>query len=93
MCAKKLEEAKKCLMDGFTSQNHESRHHRNRRKIEAEEQNKKKIVGVESKNEIKIPEKKIVAVESKNEIKIPEKKIVGIESKSEIQIPERKIES
>ena len=59
MCAKKLEEAKKCLMDGFTSQNHESRHHRNRRKTEAEEQSKKKLTIAEPKNETKIPEQKI----------------------------------
>jgi hypothetical protein len=46
MCAKKVEEAKKCLRGGFTSENHENKQsniNRIRRKTETEEQNKKKI--------------------------------------------------
>ena len=46
MCAKKVEEAKKCLRGGFTSENHESKQstiNRTRRKTEAEEESKKKI--------------------------------------------------
>ena len=42
MCAKQLEEAKKCLMDGFTSQNHESRSNRQARKIEERKERDKK---------------------------------------------------
>ena len=46
MCAKKVEEAKKCLRGGFSSENHDSKQstiNRIRRKTEAEEQSKKKI--------------------------------------------------
>ena len=46
MCAKKVEEAKKCLRGGFTSEIHESKQstvNRTRRKTEVEEQSKKKI--------------------------------------------------
>ena len=57
MCAKKVEEAKKCLRGGFTSENHESKQstiNRTRRKTEAEEESKKKIaelVGEQTESE------------------------------------------
>ena len=46
MCAKKVEEAKKCLRGGFSSENHESKQstiNRIRRKTETDDQSKKKI--------------------------------------------------
>ena len=57
MCAKKVEEAKKCLRGGFSSENHDSKQstiNRIRRKTEAEEQSKKKIaelVGEQTESE------------------------------------------
>ena len=87
MCAKKLEEAKKCLMDGFTSQNHESRQHRNRRKdpLEEGQSSKKKITIGDVKKEMKIPDK----ISEKISDKISEKTSDEISDKIPDMIPEK----
>ena len=87
MCAKKLEEAKKCLMDGFTSQNHESRQHRNRRKdpLEEGQSSKKKITIGDVKKEMKIPDK----ISEKISDKISDKISHKISDKIPDMIPEK----